>query len=103
MKMSIRFQNLKIFVIHSEKDDYIITELKKYFWQQYYFDREKNLRTTFDIEFLNSRSGKYTGEDFGKEIRRLFRICNHYLIIITNNSKCSIWVNQEIGYAFANL
>ena len=83
-----------IFVIHSEKDNYLIKELEGHF---------KNIFfgiTNFKIDYLDSSKGNYLGDDFGKIIRKKIRESEWRLIIITKNSRCSPWVNQEIGYSF---
>ena len=100
--MSQKFQQKKIFVIHSECDNYLIEDyLKKYFRDQWYGTYTREFETTFDIEYLDSKTGDYVGENFGKKIMKLVRECHYYLLIITKNSRKSIWVNQEIGAVFA--
>jgi len=54
------------------------------------------------MKYLDSKDNDYVGENFGKKIRKNVRECDYYLIILTENSKCSIWVNQEIGAAHFN-
>jgi len=92
--MSVTFQLKKIFVIHSEEDDYIIQELKNHFTEQTYG------YTKFIIDYLDSRRGLSLGEDFGKKIMKLIDDADYIFIIITRFSKISVWVNQEIGYVF---
>ena len=87
-------QSLDIFIIHSEKDDYLIQELVNHFHDSWYGN------TKFEIKWLDSKKGDYVGEDFGKRIRNHIKNCAHYLIIITKYSWKSLWVNQEIGFAF---
>lgn len=92
--MSTGFPTLKIFVIHSEQDDYIIQELENYFEEQVYG------ATKFEIKYLDSRRGLSIGEDFGKKIMELIDNADYVFIIVSRFSKISVWVNQEIGYVF---
>jgi len=90
-----------IFVIHSESDNDILDELDRFFSHQLYFNAKDNELTNFKIEYLDSKSGNYVGEDYSEKIKEKFRNCYYYLIILTDNSKGRVWVNQEIGYALA--
>jgi hypothetical protein len=90
---------LSIFVIHSEKDDEILQKIKTHFQDQWYW--KKDLKPTkFEIDYLDSSSGQYNGADFGIEIRRRIEKARFFIIILTENSKNSVWVNQEIGYVY---
>ena len=89
-----------IFVIHSECDNEIIKEIKKYFERVSYYNSKDDIITEFQVDYLDSKKGG-VGPDFAKLIRKKFRECHYYLILITKNSKNSNWVNQEIGYAQA--
>ena len=99
--MRHKFQQKKIFVIHSELDNYLIEDyLIKYFRDQWYGTNIREVETTFDIEYLDSTKGDYAGENFGKKIKKFIRECHYYLIIITKHSRFSQWVNQEIGAVY---
>jgi hypothetical protein len=99
--MGLTLQTKCIFVIHSECDNHIITQLENYFDNQLYINTKDNILTKFNIKYLDSKTGNYVGEDFVNLIRKHFSKCYYYLIILTNNSKDRQWVNQEIGFAHA--
>lgn len=99
--MDIKINTESIFVIHSELDNHIIKKLEDHFKTQLFFDAKNDICTKISVEYLDSKNGNYVGEDFAKLIRKKFRDCYYFLIILSDNSKDSIWVNQEIGYAQA--
>lgn len=84
-------QSFDIFVIHAEKDDYLIQKLVNHFQDRWYG------HTHFEIKWLDSRKGDFIGQDFGKQIRSYIKNSKYILIILTKNSWKSPWVNQEIG------
>jgi len=98
--MRQKFQLKKIFVIHSERDNYLIPKIENEFFEQWYGTYTRPIETTFELKYLDSEKGDYIGENFGKKIRKYIRECHYYLIIITKNSRYSPWVNQEIGSVF---
>jgi len=83
----------RIFIIHSENDKKILERLIREYHEQTFGE------TTLQIRFLNSSMNECLGEDFGEKIEE--EIKNSFLVIaiISPNSKTSVWVNQEIGYA----
>ena len=90
---------IDVFVIHSERDNTILKKIEEYFQKQLYFDKNDEILSMVKMEYLDSKDNDYVGENFGKKIRKHVRECDYFLIILTENSKCSIWVNQEIGAA----
>jgi len=88
-----------IFIIHSEKDNEILQKIQTHFQDQWYW-RAGLSPTKFEVDYLDSSSGQYNGADFGVEIRRRIEKAKFFLIILTNNSRNSLWVNQEIGYVY---
>lgn len=93
---------IDVFVIHSERDNVILKKIEEYFQKQFYWDKNDEILSMVKMEYLDSKDNDYVGENFAKKIRKNIRNCNLYLIILTENSKCSKWVNQEIGAAHFN-
>jgi len=95
-------RELKIFVIHCEKDERdfkLLTFLYNHFTGQYYASPQFGL-TRFDIIYQDSNLSPTLSRDIGKDVMKKIRVAKHVIAIITENSLKSVWVNQEIGYAF---
>jgi hypothetical protein len=95
-------RELKIFVIHCEKDERdfrLLTFLKNHFTGQYYVLPQLG-STRFDITYQDSNLSPTLSQDIGKDVMKKIRVAKHIIAIITENSLKSVWVNQEIGYAF---
>jgi hypothetical protein len=86
-------QKARIFVIHSEKDNYILKRLIHEYQEQTFG------KTTLQICFIDSRLAPQLGKDFGDVVEHEIASSCYVIAIVTPNSKNSVWVNQEIGYA----
>lgn len=99
--MASEYHTECIFVIHSEKDNHILDALTRFFKPKFYHDLNNDIFTQFKITYLDSKKGDYVGENFGNIIKEKITTCGYYLIVLTENSAGSLWVNQEIGYSMA--
>lgn len=95
------FRTECIFVIHSKRDNHILDTLTSFFDQIFYHDQNNDIFTKFKITYLDSKKGDYVGENFGQIIQDKIAKCCYYLIVLSENSMESLWVNQEIGYSMA--
>jgi hypothetical protein len=86
-------QKARVFIIHSEKDNYILKRLIHQYHEQTFGE------TTLQIHFVNSQLATQLGKDFGDIVEQEITSSHFVIAIVTPNSRNSIWVNQEIGYA----
>jgi hypothetical protein len=82
-----------VFVIHPEKDNKILQKLVCEYQDQTFGS------TTLKIRFVDSGKASQLGHDFGDMIKDKIGKSDFIIAIVSPNSKKSIWVNQEIGFA----
>ena len=84
-----------IFIIHPEKDKKILDKLYCTYHKRTYGE------VTLLFRIVGSEKGSQLGRDFGSLIRDEIDNSCFVIAIVTPNSKKSVWVNQEIGYAWS--
>lgn len=80
---------IKIFISHSSKDIKFAEKIKSYL-------EKKNFEIWLDVERLR------IGDNLPKEIREGIRKCDFFLVLISQNSLQSKWVEKEITLASYN-
>lgn len=83
-----------IFIIHPEKDKAILNKLYCKYHKRTYGE------TTLLFRIVGSEKGSQLGRDFGNLIKQEIDNSCFVMAIVTPNSKKSVWINQEIGYAW---
>ncbi len=78
---------MKVFVSYSRKDE-AIAHLLSY------------ILTTKGVMVLIDRKME-TGEHFDEQLQRFIQEADAILLLVTNNSQQSTWVQQELGFAIA--
>ena len=82
-----------VFIIHPERDNNILRSLVYEYNDQIF--GSTNLR----IRFVDSSQASQLGYDFGERIKLEIDQSEYVIALVTPNTRRSIWVNQEIGYA----
>lgn len=87
-----KINDLNIFVIHCEKDNTVLSLLRHEFHDELFGNY------IVKINFLDSANPDNLGADFGETIKKNILNSNFVVAILTEKSRKSVWVNQEIGY-----
>lgn len=85
---------VRVFVIHSEKDNRILDKL----FCEYHNRTFGNAK--LQIRYVDSQKPSQLGRNFGDIIEEEIDNSKFVIVIITANSQQSVWVNQEIGYTW---
>ena len=84
---------VRVFVIHSEKDNRILQKL----FCEYHNRTFGNAK--LQIRYVDSQKPSQLGRNFGDIIEEEIVSSRYVIAIVTSNSEKSVWANQEIGYS----